>query len=151
MLNSILVAVDGSVHSEKALKQAIDLAKKYDARLAIVHAHLHGRPVEEFSRMNEVEHMFEKTRNHFSGDRGTTKGSSLADLMENAEESYQVVTFLGDLILGSARDAATSSGLEKVMIHSRSGDYADGILDVAEDVCPDTIVIGHRGLGGVCI
>jgi nucleotide-binding universal stress UspA family protein len=37
MFSRILVAVDGSLFSERALKCAVDLAKKYSAKLIIVH------------------------------------------------------------------------------------------------------------------
>ena len=37
MFSRILVAVDGSPFSDRALKCAVDLAKKYTARLIIVH------------------------------------------------------------------------------------------------------------------
>ncbi len=37
MFSRILVAVDGSPFSERALKCAVDLAKKYTAKLIIVH------------------------------------------------------------------------------------------------------------------
>ncbi|NOJ27235.1 MAG: hypothetical protein DA330_04400 [Nitrososphaera sp.] len=37
MFKNILVAVDGSKHSDKAFEMAIDLAQKYESNLFIIH------------------------------------------------------------------------------------------------------------------
>lgn len=37
MISSILVPLDGSTHAERALTYALDLAKKYEAKVTLVH------------------------------------------------------------------------------------------------------------------
>lgn len=43
MFNNILVAIDGSWYSREALPTAIEIAKKFDARLFVVHVAEHDR------------------------------------------------------------------------------------------------------------
>ena len=39
-------------------------------------------------------------------------------------------------------------GVEEVQTHAREGDPADAILDVAEEVKADLIVVGNKGMTG---
>ena len=49
-------------------------------------------------------------------------------------------------VLQSAADQAKESGLE-VRTHARAGNAAEAILDVADEVHADLIVVGNRGIG----
>jgi nucleotide-binding universal stress UspA family protein len=146
-MQSILVAVDGSELSRKALGMAIDLAVQYDAKLSIVHVHLHGRPVDELSKMAEVEHMVSHASTNLQLGAGRPIPSTIAGVLEHALDATEVITGIGDFILASARDDANEAGLENVPTYSRDGDYADGILDTADESGADLIVMGQRGLG----
>ena len=48
MKRKIIVCLDGSKHSEKALSQAIQIAKKFDSKIILVHA---VEPTAVFSAM----------------------------------------------------------------------------------------------------
>jgi nucleotide-binding universal stress UspA family protein len=39
MFRKILVAIDGSEHSNKSVEMAVDLARRYDAKISLVHAY----------------------------------------------------------------------------------------------------------------
>ena len=52
-MQTILAAVDGSTHADKALAFAADLAAKYGARLILVHAALHGAHAGALAQMAE--------------------------------------------------------------------------------------------------
>ncbi len=54
MFKNILIGYDGSVHSQRALECAVDLAQKYGAQLVLVHA-FHPVPGELGLRMLEQE------------------------------------------------------------------------------------------------
>ena len=57
MFHKILVAADGSEHSDKAVRMAGDLAIKYGADLTLIHVLGHGEVSDEFVRMAESEHL----------------------------------------------------------------------------------------------
>ena len=147
MFKSVLVAHDGSDNGAKALTAAIDMASKYGAPLAVVHVHLHGRPVEELARMAAAERIISRTASQASlGPSGGT-AASMQELMKSYPDVAELVTRFGDFILEGSREEAVAQGVTQVQTYSRGGDYADGILDVAEEIKPDVIVLGSRGLG----
>jgi len=148
MFNTILVATDGSNTSGRALEAAIDQSLKNDARLYIIHVHLHGKPVEELERMAEIEHIVPEIASHVSVPpvRGLTP---LGELMSEAEHEARVVSKLGDLILQRAQQRAKQAGVQKVETCIASGDYADAILDAIDETGADLVVMGRRGLGKV--
>ena len=55
MFKSILCPIDGSEHANKALSLAVDLAKKYDARLLLLHVLLRNVDTRELRRFAENE------------------------------------------------------------------------------------------------
>ncbi len=50
--------------------------------------------------------------------------------------------------LERAETQARSAGLANVEVFARQGDAADAILDVAEELDADLIVIGNKGMTG---
>ena len=149
MYRSILVAVDGSTPSENALDRAIALAKPAGSDLSIVHVHLHGRPVEEFDRIKQMERLVDHASRQLTAIEGFGNQDNLSHVLKTDEGDCQAFSVLGDLIVDSAKERAAKSDLEHVQTHIRCSDSADGILDVADEVQADLIVIGHRGLGRV--
>ena len=127
MIKTILVAVDGSEHANKAIALASDLAKKYDARLIALHVMTQvasDRVPPELHDYQRLEHV------------RVTERSVLES------ESEQI---LRDAEL----QAQQHKGAPQVETVLRSGDAAAIILEVANDRNADLIVMGSRGLGSL--
>jgi nucleotide-binding universal stress UspA family protein len=148
MFSKILLATDGSSHANSALKIAIDMALKYESELTIVHVLTHDHPSEEMEHMIEVEHLdqgFSPTRIHDDVNR-IADTLSRRSLLRSGDQEARVITVIGEQILKAAHHMAHDAGLKDVRTEIHSGDYANAILEVAEKVKPDIIVMGRRGL-----
>jgi nucleotide-binding universal stress UspA family protein len=120
MFSRIVVGTDGSETAAEAVRQAIELAKLSDANLEIVSAF---EPVPQ-ERLKQ----------------------------ESSEVPGDVAYGVGpredvNAILESAAGPARSEDVEATT-HAREGDPADAILDVAEEMHADLIVVGNKGMTG---
>ena len=120
MLGRIVVGTDGSETASEAVKQATELAKAMDGVLHIVSAY---EPVPR-DRLRE----------------------------ESAEVPGDVAHSVGpredvNQVLEGAAKTAKQAGIE-IQTHPREGEPADALLDVAEDVKADVIVVGNKGMTG---
>ena len=121
----ILVPVDGSIHSSKAADMALDLAKKYNATLCILHVAAGYAAYERLSEAYE----------------GRVNPEILTDTALNTVRSQ------GEAYLQEVEAKAKAEGLTKVERVYSAGDPADEILNFAERNNVDLIVMGSRGLG----
>ena len=121
MFGSILVGTDGSDTATTAVRYAIDLARQLGARLQIVSAY---EPVS----LQRLRHE-------------SIEAPSDVQWMVNPRED---VLALLEQAAAEARDA----GVADVDTFARQGDAADAIIDVAEEVRSDLIVVGNRGMTG---
>ena len=120
MLQKILVAVDGSEYSKKALEFACELAKKFDGSLHIVH-------VPQGS----------------AADRVMVLGGASVMIHAGREEIEKA----GRMLIEAAQEIAEEKRPGNVSTELRGGDPADEIVKSAEENASDCIVIGSRGLG----
>lgn len=149
MIDKILLAVDGSKNAGRATDVAAELAHKLQAGLYIVHVMMHGRPSQELVRMAEVEHIVEEVHRVLSPGIAYVAGRhpQMLDLKTDEPSAVRVVTAIADQIVAGARTRAHELGADVVETSVRSGDYADEILDAANDFSADLVVLGSRGLG----
>ena len=122
-MERILVGIDGSAPSLKAVDFAADLASKYNAELILLKV-VGDRPpeldpaVEEYARSEHIP-------------------------LPEAE----LTLTMADNILDHARRQALSSGATQVSVEPSFGDPAAQIIAAARDHQADLIVIGSRGHG----
>ena len=120
MFQSIVVGTDGSDTAHVAVDAAIELARLSGARLELVSAY---EPVPAQRQRAEARQV-------------------PADLqwMVNPREDV-------DATLAEAAERVAEAGVE-ARSWAREGDPADAILDVAEELAADLIVVGNKGMTG---
>jgi len=121
MIKSVLVAIDGSDNSKRALDAAIDLASKYSAKISLVHVVRQMQVPLNPGLMQEYEEMERKRQ----------------DILMKA----------GEQLVNLSKHKAESKGFTDVDGNITSGDPATGIEKIANKNKVDLIVAGRRGLG----
>jgi nucleotide-binding universal stress UspA family protein len=124
-LNNILVAVDGSANSDRALDFALGLSEKFGAALAILN-------VSESLSMNAVP-----------AEQSASSGASMASIAKDVGKIHEEV-----LRKAVARAREVKPGLVVSSI-IRQGDPAAEIVNAAKEGGFDVIVVGHKGMGKV--
>jgi nucleotide-binding universal stress UspA family protein len=122
-MERILVGVDGSAPSLKAVDFAADLANKYDAELILLKVVPHLPPeldsaVEEYARSEQIP-----------------------------VPAAELMLTMADSILDDARRNAYTKGAARISAEPSVGDPAQEIITVAQDRQADLIVVGSRGHG----
>jgi nucleotide-binding universal stress UspA family protein len=120
VFRSIVVGTDGSETAGKAVEAAVELAGLTGAKLELVSAY---EPVPSQRLRVEARQV-------------------PADLqwMVNPREDV-------DATLAEAAERVAAAGVES-RTYAREGDPADAILDVAEELGSDLIVLGNKGMTG---
>lgn len=119
MIKSILVAVDGSEGSKKAMELACDLGKKQGASLHVIHV---AQPP--------------------PGKRVLVLGAASVTGEATPEELKKA----GEQVVNSARDIAKDHGFDDLAVSVVGGDPTARIIDCAKKKDVDMIVMGTRGL-----
>jgi nucleotide-binding universal stress UspA family protein len=125
MFKSILAALDGSKHSQRAAVVAAELAHQYNSRLRFlsVTKKTPARISAELRHYMEVENL-----------TGT---------------SERLVSDAVEKILSEAEKHARKKGVKDVRTVVESGPVARTIISVAKREKADLIVVGSRGLGDI--
>ncbi len=120
MSKKILVPVDGSEQSKKAIEFAADWAKTHDGKLHLFHV---PEPA--------------------AGDEMMVMGGASITLHASREELEEA----GNQILEAAEGVARNMGVDDVERSIEIGDPARKIVAKADAIEADMIVMGTRGLG----
>lgn len=137
MFNKILVAIDGSPASEKALAAAVDLATHYQARLTAIGV---AEVPEVVGMVDEVDELRQGAEGHFK-----QIGAAAAEYARSRGVALRSV-----VVRGHAADAivryAESEGVSLVVVgqhgHSRIARFFLGSTsDRVSEHCPCTVMI----------
>mgnify|MGYP001254232059 CR=1 FL=1 len=124
MFETIVVGVDGSEASDKAIRMACDLAQKYGTDLHLVHS-----PQPETAVYATA----------------AVAGFPAVAEMPTQDELDQA----GEEIMKLALAITAGAGMTDVQTHMLRGDPANELIDCAARVGADLIVTGRRGLGNL--
>lgn len=124
MIKTIVIAIDGSAPSHRAMELGCDLAAKYGASIHFIHV--------TQSPVRDQKFAF----------GGAVKAVSVA-MHAPQEELHRV----GEHMLEAARDYAGQHGCSQVSTEIVSGNPAKRIVQTAKEIKADMIVMGSRGLG----
>jgi nucleotide-binding universal stress UspA family protein len=117
----ILCAVDGSELSLRAATAASELAAKLNAKLTFLTVAKELKVSEEVRRYLELEQL--------------------------AGEPQYVLDQMTESVIEQAKDAARRAGLDSIKAEVKTGNPARTIVQYAERIGADTIVLGSRGYG----
>jgi nucleotide-binding universal stress UspA family protein len=118
MVRAVAVGTDGSDRAAKAVAFAIDMARRYEARLIAISSY---RPVSESRLQKEQE-----------------------EAPQEIQWSINPMEAVED-ILASVESRALEAGVEVTTVASQ-GDPADVLIKHAEEQDADVLVVGNRGM-----
>lgn len=121
MHKKILVGLDGSKHGLEAAKEAVELAKTFDAELHLLTVTRPYKVSPKLRQFLEAENLL-------------------------GEPKY-VMDEMTNSIVTEAKELATKSGLKNVKAVVREGKPARTLLEYAKNNDIDLIVAGSRGVG----
>jgi nucleotide-binding universal stress UspA family protein len=123
VIEKVLVAVDGSENSERALDFALDFAEKFGAALTIIN-------VTESSAMAAVP----TSMAPFAGD------GSMIRVARDLQRYHE------DLLKKTLQRAKAAKPTLQISTLLREGNAASEIVAVAKEGSFDAVVVGHRGV-----
>ena len=150
MIRRILVPVDGSKQSVKAVELASDLASKYDSEVILLHVLLRGHMSDGLKRALNIE--VGKPRTHANNLHLVEVPPEITARVDSANEaqlSIEQLQVVGSFVLSSVETICKDAGLSKITKRVEEGDPARVIIKMAEDTKPDMIIMGSRGLSSL--
>jgi nucleotide-binding universal stress UspA family protein len=122
VVTKILVPLDGSTYADKALKYAVEIAKKFNATLTLVHVIVEPPPL--------------------------VSGAAAPEAIPFLPQMHTVREELGKKILAKGEETVKSMGLQADTV-LESGHPSEIIINTAKNRGIDLIVVGSRGVGGI--
>jgi nucleotide-binding universal stress UspA family protein len=150
MFQSIVVAVDGSDPSTRAVRTAAELAKLINAKLGLIYVvdNNHMAIPEEMRRLGEAEHIISPT-SPLPLNAADAPSNLLRSISENSAATQRNLYKLAEYIVKRAKRSAVEAGAEDIETSIEVGNPADKIVAYAKSNNADLIVMGRRGLGQI--
>jgi nucleotide-binding universal stress UspA family protein len=124
MIASILIAIDGSAHSMKAVDIGAEIAAPLKAKLVLLNVAKPDKAIEAMRQFARTEH-------------STDRDADIIDILKRGAEE----------MLKEAASKAQAAGVDQVIVEVMEGPIARTIVARAEKHGVDMIVVGSRGLG----
>jgi nucleotide-binding universal stress UspA family protein len=149
MFKSIVVAVDGSSQSFRALEIGAELAARDQARLGLVYVvdSNHMEASEDLLRMAEVEHVIQPGGANIQTNFENLPFSVTKSMSETAANSQRALYQMADHIVELAERKGREAGVKQVQTSVEIGRPADRIVAFSKSQNADLIISGRRGLG----
>jgi len=149
MMKSILCALDGSSHAERALDLAIEMATKFDSRLVLFHVLMRNLDAAEIRRFSEIEGLTEESISEVQRLQNVDSRIEVGHPFDAKGIPSNTLIELGQHILATARSSAAEKGVSNIATVVGDGDAAARILSCAEQEKVDCIIMGSRGLSDI--
>ncbi|MFK7963591.1 MAG: universal stress protein [Burkholderiaceae bacterium] len=143
---TIVCAIDGSDHAEKAAEIAADLALLHSADLRYVHVLMRDLTFGQLGKYAENIHL---------KDIIATEQKAITELMTSGKVAFvpgaceAVVRQLAEIILLDAKELGEKRGVNTIRSVILDGHAAERILSYCEKSRADILIVGTRGLSGV--
>jgi len=134
-MHTILVPVDGSDHSLKALHIACDLGEKYGGKIALLHILTPSRTASDVQKLAIAGQFDSRTR-------AELKSLAAGDPGPIPAETCRTI---GRTILEDAAGRVHRRGLEVDVLDMETGDPAEAIILAQRRIGASTIAMGCRG------
>lgn len=149
MMQRLLVALDGSAHSDKALDVAADLAETYGSELILVHV-MSSAPLSLAERELAAAEYADELAS-WATERNKTGSPSLEGggrelLLHYSDLTHHFRETMGKHLIATAKRRLRDRKIDSLQFILADGDPAETIAKLADDKNADAIVIGSRGL-----
>ena len=149
MMERLLVALDGSPHSDKALDVAADLAETYSAELLLVHV-MSSAPLRlaerELAASEYVDELasWATEREHTGSPIAEGGGRDL--LLHYSDLTHHFRQTIGKHLIAAAKRKLSGRKIDPLHAMLADGDPAETIVKLAKEKMADAVVIGSRGM-----
>lgn len=137
MIRTVLVAVDASEHAKAAVDLGAGIASACDADLVLLHVVFGGPTPNDL--YGKAEQQLDAAM-----EAGTWQSEH-----DHWGREHQIQEFAGSIILDEAKERATARGAQRVKAINDYGSTVERILEHAEILSADMIVMGARGTGAL--